>query len=128
MPLCFWACVLAMAFCQTFLDSLAPCDAIYNLTTVIKAIVSNALRMTLENSMYMCTYIPFLIRWNLVPPYPNTLEDKGLLNDKGEAKNEDDRNDSKKKDEEVELNCDKDEDKERKQVPKNAFEEELKKN
>ena len=62
-----------MAFCLTGMENFGPCDGLFNLETVIKAAFMIPLRLTLANSMSMCTYIPFLIRWNLVPPFPECI-------------------------------------------------------
>ena len=62
-----------MAFCQTGMENFGPCDGLFNLETLLKSIINISLRLTLGNSMFLCTYIPFLVRWNLLPPYPDCI-------------------------------------------------------
>jgi hypothetical protein len=69
MPLCFWACIQTMVQCKVGLDQLAPCQGIISLDMAIKAIVDISLRMRMMFAFALCTYIPFLVRWDLVPKW-----------------------------------------------------------
>jgi hypothetical protein len=57
------------------LEDLPPCQNIISLDLAIKAILDVSLRMRLIMSFTDCTYIPFLIRWDLVPPWENSSQD-----------------------------------------------------
>jgi hypothetical protein len=80
LPLCFFSCLLAMAMCLTYrIDTIGPCDAIVNINTIIAAIFSIPGRMRLMMAFTrVCTYIPFLIRWDILPAFPFGLPEIDL--------------------------------------------------
>lgn len=107
LPLCFWACLQAMIMCNVWIDKISECDALINLEVIIKAIFSIPNRNSLMMIFSQCTYIPFLIRWDLVPPWKRPeLEpgEKMLFND-GLPPNDDDDPNGKPKKLLVEKNC-----------------------
>lgn len=56
--------------CRTNPFNFGPCDALVNIQTIIMSIFIIPLRLRLIHSFIMvCTYVPFLIRWDLIPPY-----------------------------------------------------------
>lgn len=61
-----------MITCWVFIDKISPCENLINLETLIMAIFDMSLRLRLLNSFTSCTYIPFLIRWDLVPKFKET--------------------------------------------------------
>ena len=69
LPLCFWACLQGMAACKTSLNNFGACDNMVNLSTIIMAAFIPSLRLRLIMMFGLCTYIPFLIRWDLVPKW-----------------------------------------------------------
>lgn len=68
-PLCFWACLQGVIACKTNLNSFGPCDSMISLQTIIMAAFIPSLRLRLVMMFGICTYIPFLIRWDLVPKW-----------------------------------------------------------
>lgn len=69
-PLCFYACLQTLAVCGTPLENIGPCDSIINPEMIIKAMFDVPARLRLSYAFTgMCTYIPFLIRWDLVPKW-----------------------------------------------------------
>ena len=69
LPLCFWACLQAMIQCQVSLFEFPECAALINLETIIKSMLVIPHRLSLTMIFTQCTYIPFLIRWDLVPKW-----------------------------------------------------------
>jgi uncharacterized membrane-anchored protein YitT (DUF2179 family) len=56
--------------CLTPFWDLGPCDAMINIFMLIAAIFDISARFRLLGTFVgTCTYIPFLIRWDLVPPW-----------------------------------------------------------
>jgi hypothetical protein len=55
--------------CQVGLDDLGPCNAIISIGTMIRAIFDMPTRFRVINAFTTCTYVPFLIRWDLVPKW-----------------------------------------------------------
>jgi len=50
--------------------SVGPCDAIQNMQNMLSAMFDISARIRLSGSFIgLCTYIPFLIRWDLVPDW-----------------------------------------------------------
>ncbi len=59
-----------MIMCLTPFWELGPCDAMINVFNLIAAIFDISARFRLMGTFIgTCTYIPFLIRWDLVPPW-----------------------------------------------------------
>ena len=75
-PLCFWACLQGMLACKTSMESFGPCDSMISLQTIIMAAFIPSLRLRLVMTFGICTYIPFLIRWDLVPKWIAPEKDK----------------------------------------------------
>lgn len=69
LPLCFWACLQTMIMCGVWISKIAECDALINLRVIIKAMFVIPNRTSLMMIFNLCTYIPFLIRWDLVPKW-----------------------------------------------------------
>jgi hypothetical protein len=59
-----------MIICKAGLNDIAPCAAAINIPTIIAAIIQipQRLRLGLKFSP-LCTYIPFLVHWDLVPEF-----------------------------------------------------------
>lgn len=83
MPLCFWACLQGMVVCKTKIDSFGPCASLISLQTIIMAAMIPSLRIRLVMIFGMCTYIPFLVRWDLVPKWIRPTSDE-LINGNNE--------------------------------------------
>ena len=64
-----------MAACQVPMDAIDPCAAFSSIGTIVASVVDLGLRVTLSNMFTNCSYIPFLVRWDLVPPYPFGSDD-----------------------------------------------------
>lgn len=91
MPLCFWSCLLALGMCLTYrLDTIGPCDAIVNLSTIIKAIFTMPGRLRLMMAFTgTCTYIPFLIRWDILVPFPFGIPEINITEEGEDCANQD---------------------------------------
>lgn len=76
MPLCFWACLQGMVVCKTKIDSFGSCGSLISLQTIIMAAMIPSLRIRLIMIFGMCTYIPFLVRWDLVPKWIRPRSDE----------------------------------------------------
>lgn len=110
LPLCFWACLSTAITCRVWINKIPECDALINIEVVIKAMLSIPDRFKLTYIFSQCTYIPFLIRWDLVPPWKPKQPEPGFeynaksLNREGpvspaQQQNKDDKNAK------PELNC-----------------------
>ena len=80
-----------MAACQVPMDAIDPCAAFSSIGTIVASVVDLGLRVTLSNMFTNCSYIPFLVRWDLVPPYPfgsDDLDEKNNGNKPGCEKEE----------------------------------------
>ena len=65
--------------CGVEIADFSQCDGIISLELAIKAIVDVSLRIRMIMSFTDCSYIPFLIRWDLVPPWVSDTENSKKL-------------------------------------------------
>lgn len=110
LPLCFWACLQTMVICRVWINQLPTCDALINLQVLIKAMMFIPDRIKLGYMFNMCTYIPFLIRWDLVPKWKEEQKPAGHKDSDDELGPKDDNTDNKIKGKKtaqprIELNC-----------------------
>jgi hypothetical protein len=90
-----------MIMCAAGLEDFSPCDSIVNPTMIIEAITSVPARLRLASAFsFECTYIPFLIRWDLVPKWkPSNKESDDERNgdgNNGDQENPDDSSSNNK--------------------------------
>jgi len=68
LPVCFASCIMGAATCQVMFDKFSPC-ALFSIYTAISAIADPTLQLTLINAFSNCTFLPFLVRWDIVPKW-----------------------------------------------------------
>lgn len=69
MPMCFWACLQGKIVCKTSINNFGPCDSLINVQSIMMAIFIPSSAIRLGMMFGYCTYIPFLVRWDLIPPW-----------------------------------------------------------
>ena len=68
LPICFASCILGAATCQVMFDKFAPCD-LFSPYMAIQSIMDLTLKLFIVNAFTDCTFIPFLVRWDIVPKW-----------------------------------------------------------